>query len=103
MLKTLALSAAIGAMTALVAVPAGAMPLSQSKQTVENEDITAVRDGCGRGFRYSSSRGRCVRVGGPGPGVVVPIPGLQVIIPGVRRGCGPGSRWSPRWGRCVRF
>lgn len=60
MLKTIALTAAIGAMAALVPVGANAMPLAPSKQMAVDSNVTLVRDGCGRGKRFSHSRDHCV-------------------------------------------
>jgi hypothetical protein len=44
MLKTLALTAAIGTFSALLVVDAGALPLAQAKQTVAQSD-TGVQNG----------------------------------------------------------
>ncbi len=92
LIKTLAITVAAGALSALVAADAGALTLAPVKPTVQN-DVTQVADGCGRGRRYSRRLGRCVVIGAP---LVVP----PVVVPPVV-GCGPGRRWSPRLRRCV--
>jgi hypothetical protein len=91
MLKALALTAALGAMSAMFAVDAGATPLAQAKQTAGTDEVTLVRDGCGPGRHRH--RGHCV-----GDNPIAPII-RDVIRPGR---CGPGRHWSNRWHRCVR-
>jgi len=98
MLKTLALTLAMGAMTVLSIADAGALPLTQSKQTIENADLTAVRDGCGRGMRYSRRAGGCVA---DGPVIIAPRVVAPIIV-APRRGCPWGTRWSNRFQQCVR-
>ncbi len=101
MLKTLALTVAMGAMTVLSTADAGALPLIQSKQTIENADLSPVRDGCGRGMRYSRRAGGCVP---DGPVVIAPrvyAPAPIIVAPAVR-GCPWGTRWSNRFQQCVR-
>jgi hypothetical protein len=104
----LALLVAAGG-TFLLAGGAGAAPLALGKSaavqsSADAGDVILVRDGCGRGLRWSNSRQRCVvaDVGGP-PGVVV-APGVVVTSPVVvprGRVCGYGLRWSNGLGRCV--
>jgi hypothetical protein len=91
MLKTLALTAAIGLASVLLAADAGAAPLAQGLQTLDNAEIVLVRDGCGRGMRYSRRAGGCVVDNVPPPRVVAPV------VPA----CPWGFRWSNRWSRCV--
>ena len=62
-----------------------------------------VEPGCPRGMRFSNSRGRCVEMGGgvdPGAAVIQGIIG-GVLGAGAPRGCGRGMRWSNSRGRCV--
>ena len=54
MLKRLALTVAIGAGALLLASDAQAMPLTLAKTTAIESDVTLVRDGCGRGYRFSN-------------------------------------------------
>ena len=82
--KILGLTLAAG--VAFTTVEARAMPLTHQLKAAVNDDVTAVRDGCGRGFRFSHRRGRCVPMDGgygygPGPGVVV-VPGVTLGIAG---------------------
>jgi hypothetical protein len=98
MLKSLALSAALGVFSTLFVANAGALPLAQDKfATAAETDVTLVADGCGRGMRYSRSRGRCVRQGDSDPvrGII-----KEIVRPG--RDCGRGFHYSERRGRCVR-
>lgn len=61
MMKALALTIAIGAASVLVAADARALPLAPAQPAAATESgITLVRDGCGRGMRYSNRRGGCV-------------------------------------------
>jgi hypothetical protein len=92
MFKTLALTVAAGAISALVAVDAGALTLAPAKPVVQS-DVTLVAQGCGPGRHREF--GRCVR---SGPIVVAP----PVVAPLVTA-CGFGHRWSHRWKRCVRI
>ena len=61
MLKATVLAIAIGTVTMLFAFDAGALTLAhiKSQPLVEN-DITLVRDSCGRGYYYSERFGACV-------------------------------------------
>src|SRR5829696_3330258 len=84
MRKLLILTAAIGSLSALLAFDAGAMPFA--KHGIGSNDLTLARDNCGRGFRFSERRQRCVpddddRRGPPG--------------------CPPGFEFSERRGSCV--
>ena len=94
MFKTLALTVAAGAISALVAVNAGSLTLAPAKPAVDS-GVTLVRDGCGPGLRYSFRLRRCVAAG---PVVVAP----PIVAPLVTA-CGFGHRWSHRWRRCVRI
>jgi len=100
--------------------PAGAAPLAGATMPVAaqaalDDLIVQVRDGCGRGYRYSRSRDRCVpdfddrrgppvyRGPPPGPGVMI-MPGFGGVVVGPDRrrpGCPRGMRWSERRGTCV--
>ncbi len=61
MLKTATLTVAIAAMSALFALDASALPLAAAKQQAAVESqLTLVRDGCGRGMRFSNHREDCV-------------------------------------------
>ena len=63
LLKTITMIAAIGVASAMLSVRANALPVAPAVQltipAVDNH-VTLVRDGCGRGMRFSRSRGRCV-------------------------------------------
>jgi hypothetical protein len=105
----LAAVVAVGAF-AMLAAPADAAPLTSSKSAISQSDdsVTLVRDGCGRGMRYSNRRGGCVPDGdGRGPGYVDPgaaiIGGIVQGVIGAPRGCPPGTRWSNRRGTCVYY
>jgi hypothetical protein len=103
MLKTFALTAAAGMMSVLLMADVNALPLAQGKIAIEqSSDVTVVRDGCGRGMRYSRSRGRCVLERDADP--VRPIV-RELLRPGrdAMPGCGRGFRWSERARRCVRI
>lgn len=60
MLKTITITVTAAAVSALLTVGASAAPLAPAKQFGIESNITLVRDGCGRGMRYSNSRDRCV-------------------------------------------
>ena len=98
MLKTIALTLALGA-SALLVADAGAAPLSTGKLAIENSsDITLVREGCGPGRQYSERLRRCVE---DTPRAQMRDTVRDVVRPIVPR-CGPGWRYSERRGRCVR-
>jgi len=130
-IASLALLAAIGVATVLFAGPASAAPLGVAGSAVTEaagEDaLTAVRDGCGRGMRFSNRLQTCVEEGGP-PAYVAPgcprgmrfserrqacvalgepDPGAAIVngiingVIGAPRGCPPGYRWSNGRGACV--
>jgi hypothetical protein len=79
----LVLTAAVGALGALVAFDAGAMPFAPAADGLAAGDTMLVRDGCGRGLRWSERRQRCV-------------PDEDRV-----RVCPRGFRWSERRERCV--
>ena len=93
MLKTLAFTLAMGALSALHVADAGALPLAQAKKTIVHSDTVLVRDGCGPGMRFSHRLRRCVVAGQAGPII------REVVRPGR---CGLGFHWSVRRGHCVR-
>jgi hypothetical protein len=83
---------------------ANAMPLSQSatvQSAFQDSDVTLVRDGCGRGMRWSHRRQSCVPAFDRGPVVVVPPVVVPRFVAPIRPGCGRGWRWSNSRGRCV--
>ena len=132
-LASLAVMIAVGA--TLLAGNAGAAPIAPATSAIvqsaaQDSDVTLVRDGCGRGMRFSNRLQACVEdYGGGGPRVVepgcppgtrfsnnrqacVPVggyvdPGAAVIqgiiggVVGAPGGCPPGTRWSNGRGRCV--
>jgi hypothetical protein len=62
-MKAIALTIAAGALGLAFAGSASALPLAPLARAVsETGDVQLVRDGCRRGFRYSRSRDRCVRI-----------------------------------------
>jgi hypothetical protein len=83
--KMLGLALAAGMVFATAEVRA--MPLTHGLKGVVGDDVITVADGCGRGWRWSHRRGRCVPAGGP-----VVHPGAAVIVaPGIGIGVvGPG-------------
>jgi hypothetical protein len=93
---TLALTAlmfAVGS-AVLFAGQTQALPLAPAdaavfKHIAQDSDVILVRDGCGRGMRFSNRRGGCVEDFNSAPRVVV-----------VPRGCGRGFRMTGR-GDCV--
>jgi hypothetical protein len=62
MIKALCLGLALCAAPALFTTAAPAMPLDRNVAAAATGDITLVRDGCGRGFRFSYRRQACVPV-----------------------------------------
>ena len=60
MLKFLTLTVAAGAMFALLAVDANALPVTPAKQVDVGSAVTLFATGCGRGRPFSRSRGHCV-------------------------------------------
>jgi hypothetical protein len=111
-MRSLAFAAAIGAMALLPTGNAGAFPIAPGASAGVESDVLQVRDGCGRGFRYSYRAGGCVRDwggGGPPPPVYVrPAPPIYVAPPVVvrppvigRPACPPGMRWSNGRRACV--
>jgi hypothetical protein len=71
MIKSLTIGLALCAAPALFTTAAQAMPLDRSLSVAATGDITLVRDGCGRGFRFSYRRQACV-----------PVHGRVVVDPG---------------------
>ena len=78
------MTAAFGVLSALVAFEAGAMPFAPAQNGFTADDTMLVRDGCGRGMRFSERRGRCV-----------PDDDRDARV------CPRGFRWSERRDRCV--
>lgn len=131
----LALMFAIAGSFALPAGDASAAPLAFAKGVIsqaQDSDLVLIRDGCGRGMRFSNrrqtcvedfnsgprfvepgcprgmrfsnSRGHCVPMGGVDPGAAI----VNGVINGLIGGgghpnCGPGFRFSNSRGRCVPF
>lgn len=111
--------AAAALMFAIATPPAEAAPLSAAATALAapatlDSHVLQVRDGCGRGRRYSNRRDRCVedfddrrgppvRRGQPvDPGVAI----MQGVIGGMvaprgRPGCPRNMRWSDRRNACV--
>ena len=95
MLKTLALTIAIGAASALLATDAGALPLAQDKAGIAASDtVLLVRERCGPGRQWSERRRRCVADN--------PRAMIRDLTRGDHRRCGRGLHWSDRRERCVR-
>ena len=77
----------------LMASDAGAVPLGLGKGAINElsaheSTVILVRDGCGRGMRFSNRRQMCVEDFDRGPRFVAP-------------GCPRGMRFSNSRGRCV--
>jgi hypothetical protein len=92
----------------MLAGPADAAPLTSSKSAISQSDdvLTLVRDGCGRGMRFSNRRQACVPEGGgvdPGTAIIQGIIGGVVGSGGPRRGdgCPRGMRFSNSRQACV--
>jgi hypothetical protein len=104
-MRSLAFAAAIGAMALMPTSNASAFPIAPGATAGVESNVLQVRDGCGRGFRYSNRAGGCVRDfgGGPPPPVYVrPAPPVYVAPPAfVRPACPPGMRWSNGRRACV--
>ena len=60
MIKALCFGLALCAAPALFTTAASAMPLDRNVAAAASDDITLVRDNCGRGFRFSYRRQACV-------------------------------------------
>ena len=60
MVKLLTLTAAFGAICVLAPLGASASPLGLAKGTGIESQLLEVRDGCGRGMRFSNRRQACV-------------------------------------------
>jgi len=111
--STVALMLALGSSFAPTAGDANAAPLTFAKGAiaqVQDGNLTLVRDGCGRGMRFSNRRQACVPQGGGGvdPGAVIMQGVIQGLVGsgggGVRRGdgCPRGMRFSNSRQACVR-
>jgi hypothetical protein len=108
MMRTLqALIIAIAAVFLLAggadAAPLGLGTSAAIQSDAQEGDVTLVRDGCGRGMRYSNRRGGCVPIDrGPDPAAAI-IGGVinQAISPRRGDGCPRGWRFSNSRGRCV--
>ena len=100
---------AIGGALALLGGGANAAPVTFAKGAIvqtQGSDLTLVRDGCGRGMRFSNSRQACVPQGGGGrvyvdPGAAIVQGIIGGAIEATRPGCPRGTRWSNRRGACV--
>ena len=103
-LASLAVMIALGA--TLLAGNASAAPIAPATSaiaqcgTAQDSDVTLVRDGCGRGMRFSTRRQGCVPEGNVDPGAAI-VNGIIGGVVGVPRGCPRGMRWSNGRGRCV--
>ena len=108
-MRSLAIAIAIGSMALLTWGNAGAVPLAPVESAAAAESsLLLVRDGCGRGYRYSHRAGGCVEdYRGPPPVYVRPAPPPPVYIrpapppPVYRPACPPGMRFSNSRQACV--
>ena len=98
MLKLLSLTVAAGAMFALVAGNANALPSAPTAQAAVGSTLTLVRDDCGHGRHYSRSRGHCVRDQNDYRGQYRERHRNQYS-----EDCRRGWRFSQRRGHCVRI
>ena len=103
-MRSLAFAVAISAMALVPSGNAGAFPIAPDAGAGLESNVLQVRDGCGRGMRYSNRMGGCVQdYGGPppygGPPRYMPPPPPPRYGPG----CPPGMRWSNGRGMCVYF
>jgi hypothetical protein len=106
---SLALFVAMAGTVLLAAGSADAAPLALGKSAIAQSEaldggVILVRDGCGRGMRYSNRRGGCVPQdrGGVDPAAAI-IGGVigGVLAPRRGDGCPRGWRFSNSRGRCV--
>ena len=85
---------------ALSMTAAQAMPLDRNVSAAATGDITLVRDGCGRGFRFSYRRQACVPVHHGGRVVVDPGAAAAAtaigVIGAIVTGGGRGHRGHAR-------
>lgn len=103
-MRSLAFAVAIGSMALLTSGSAGALPAAFVDSPAAAEaNLLLVRDGCGRGMRFSNRLQACVeefdrgpRRGPPPPFYVAPPP-PRVIVPV----CPPGQRFSNSRRACV--
>jgi hypothetical protein len=82
MIKALCIGLALCAAPALFTTAASAIPLDRNVAAAASGDITLVRDGCGRGFRFSNRRQACVPVNREGyvdPGAAAAATAIGVI------------------------
>ena len=108
-MRSIAFAIAVGSAALLSSGTAGAFPLPPVESAAAaDSSLLLVRDGCGRGFRYSHRAGGCVPDYAPPPVYVRPAPPPPVYIrPAppppvyVRPACPPGQRWSNRMQGCV--
>jgi hypothetical protein len=102
-MRLLAFAAAIGTAVMMWGGSAEAFQVLPDQAATARSDLVLVRDGCGRGFRYSYRRQRCVPdydvefrpVPVPPPVYYRPPP--RVVVPA----CPPGQRYSRSRGFCV--
>jgi hypothetical protein len=117
-MRSLAFAVALGSMALLSSGNAGALPgpPAESAAAVES-NLLLVRDGCGRGFRWSNRRQACVedfqgppvyvRPAPPPPVYYRPAPPPPVYVrpapppPIYRPACPPGMRFSNSRQACV--
>src|SRR5262245_13104113 len=115
-MRSLAFALAISTMALLPSGSAGALPLAPAASSGVEPEVLLVRDGCGRGMRWSNRMQACVQDFGPGPRYyddspdtyvrpvnpprVVVVPPRMVVPPRVVT-CPPGQRWSNGRGTCV--
>ena len=102
MLNRIALTVAIGAVLALFAVEANAMPLSPTHQATFGNNLIQVRFDCAPGWHFNPRRGGCVPNGADVRGDCAPgwhFNGAR-CVPN-RPDCGLGWHFSPNRGRCV--
>ena len=104
---TVALMFAIGG--SFAPTDANAAPLTFAKGViaqVQDSNLTLVRDGCGRGMRFSNRRQACVPQGGGGvdPGAAIVHGIIQGVVGSGGRGdgCPRGMRFSNSRQACVR-
>jgi hypothetical protein len=96
MLRKIAILFAFGLGLALLPASAGALPFDHGLRLVAGDQVTLVREGCGRGMQWNERRRRCVQDSTRAK--------VRDAIREIRREnrCPPGRRWSNRRDRCVR-
>lgn len=96
MKQVIKLAIALGVVTAFGTFAASASPLGRVQTITLESAIEHVRDGCGRGWRYSHRRRACVPYGPPPPRYVRPVDPAAAAVGAVIGGVAAGIAASQR-------